>query len=203
MLVFLDESGDAGFKLDKGSSNVFAVAMVIFDDHDVARATAEAIGAALPNWPGSREFKFSKASRDCRDAFFETVVPFDFRVRALVVQKEKIHSGHLRTDKDDFYRYFVKTMMKFDNGRLKDARIIIDGSGERSFKRELQAHLKKHSAAGAIKDIRMKDSSGDPLIQLADMCVGAVARSYREDRADSNRWRRMLRDKLDDVWDFK
>ena len=32
MLVFIDESGDAGFKLDRGSTNVFAVAMVVFDD---------------------------------------------------------------------------------------------------------------------------------------------------------------------------
>ena len=30
MLVFIDESGDPGFKVEKGSTPVFAVAMVIF-----------------------------------------------------------------------------------------------------------------------------------------------------------------------------
>jgi len=203
ILVFIDESGDAGFRLDKGSSAVFAVAMVMFDDHDVARETAAAIDTARANWAGLREFKFSKASKDARDAFFEAVSPFSFRVRALVVRKEQIYSGRLRTDKEAFYQFFVKTMMKFDNGRLQAARIIIDGSGERTFRRDLQAHLKKHTAAGAIKDVRLKDSRGDSLVQLADMCVGAVARSYRTDRPDHNRWRRMIRNKLDDVWDFE
>ena len=32
MLVFIDESGDPGFKLGRGSSPVFVVAMVVFDD---------------------------------------------------------------------------------------------------------------------------------------------------------------------------
>ena len=32
MLVFIDDSGDAGFKLGKGSTDFFVIAMVIFDD---------------------------------------------------------------------------------------------------------------------------------------------------------------------------
>lgn len=203
MLVFIDESGDAGFRLDRGSSNVFAVAMVMFDDHEIARQTSDAIDQARAAWPGLAEFKFSKASRDARDAFFQAIAPFNFRVRVLVVRKEQIYSGRLRSDKDAFYQFFVKTMMKFDNGRLQAARVIIDGSGERAFRRDLQSHLRKHAAAGAIKDIRLKDSRGDSLVQLADMCVGAVARSYRTDRPDHGRWRKMIRNKLDDVWEFE
>ena len=36
MLVFIDESGDTGRKLEKGSSKFFVVALVIFEDHDEA-----------------------------------------------------------------------------------------------------------------------------------------------------------------------
>jgi hypothetical protein len=203
MLVFIDESGDAGFKLDKGSSNVFAVAMVIFDNHEQAQLLTAALADLRARWPGVREFKFSKASADLRDQFFATAAGFDFSVRALVVQKELIHSGRLRSNTDAFYQFFVKTMMKFDNGRLQNARVVIDGSGERTFRRDLSAHLRKHTPEGAIKDIRMKDSKGDTMVQLADMCVGAIARSYRDDRKDNDRWRKMLRSKIDDVWDFK
>lgn len=32
MLVFLDDSGDPGFKLDRGSSAFFVIACVIFED---------------------------------------------------------------------------------------------------------------------------------------------------------------------------
>jgi len=36
MLVFVDESGDTGLRLSKGSSNYFVVTLVSFQDHDEA-----------------------------------------------------------------------------------------------------------------------------------------------------------------------
>ncbi len=38
MLVFIDESGDTGLKIDKGSSKYFVIALVIFEDHEEAIA---------------------------------------------------------------------------------------------------------------------------------------------------------------------
>jgi len=43
MLVFIDESGCTGFKLNKGSSSHFVIAMVIFNDHKQAELTSQAI----------------------------------------------------------------------------------------------------------------------------------------------------------------
>jgi hypothetical protein len=40
VIIFIDESGDAGFKLDKGSTATFVIAMVIFDDELDAEETA-------------------------------------------------------------------------------------------------------------------------------------------------------------------
>lgn len=203
MLVFIDESGDSGFKVDKGSTPVFGVALAAFDTAAEAARTEIIIRQALEDLNVKPEFKFSKASSGVRDSFFEAVAGCNFRVRALIVQKELIRSGRLRSRKEEFYRFFVKSMLKFDNGLLKDAKVIIDGSGERTFRRDLKTHLRRHTEPGAIKDIRLKASHGDPLVQLADMCVGAVARSYRDDRKDQHRWRDMLKPKLDDVWDFR
>lgn len=33
MIVFIDESGDPGFKIESGSSEVFVLALVVFDDN--------------------------------------------------------------------------------------------------------------------------------------------------------------------------
>lgn len=38
MLVFVDESGDPGLKIDKGSSPLFIVALVLFEDNEDAKA---------------------------------------------------------------------------------------------------------------------------------------------------------------------
>jgi hypothetical protein len=43
MLAFIDESGDPGRKLDRGSSPFFTVAMVTFDENEVAAACDERI----------------------------------------------------------------------------------------------------------------------------------------------------------------
>ena len=203
MLVFIDESGDPGFKVSKGSSPAFVVALVAFSDADVSIKTQSAIDTVAATYGVKPEFKFSKCRPDIRDAFFYAVLPFDFCIRAIVVEKEKIHSGYLRSHKEAFYSFFVKSMLKFDNGLLKNARVIIDGSGERIFKKELSSYLCRHTEKGAIRSVKFSDSRSDRLVQLADMCTGAIARSYRENRDDTDRWRKMLEPKIEDIWDFK
>lgn len=202
MLVFIDESGDPGFKLTKGSSPVFVVALVGFRYINESIAVSAAIDGVSRKLRLPTEFKFSKCRPEIRDAFFEAVLPFDFCVRAIVVKKDKIYSSKLRDDKSTFYSFFVKSMLKFDNGLLSNAKVIIDGSGDQAFKRELAGYLRRHTGEGAVKTIRFSDSKNDRLIQLADMCTGAIARSYRDDRDDARRWRNAIAKKIEDIWDF-
>jgi len=203
MLVFIDESGDPGFKVASGSSPVFVMAMVMFNDGEAARQTSDAIDLLRANLGFRTEFKFNKSREEVRDAFFGAIKGHPFRIRAIVVEKQRIRSNILREQKDAFYNFFLKTMVRFDNGRLTAARIIIDGSGDRAFRQGLAKHVTRNAAKGAIKDVRFKDSANDALVQLADMCAGAIARSYRKDRTDADRWRKMLGKHIDDVWDFK
>jgi hypothetical protein len=52
--------------------------------------------------------------------------------------------------------------------------------------------------------VKFADSARDDLIQLADMVVGAIARSYRQgDRNKSDRWRNMIAAKVKDCWEFR
>lgn len=203
MLVFIDESGDPGFKVASGSSPVFVMAMVIFENGEAAAQTCLTIDALRANLGFRTEFKFNKSREEVRSAFLAAVASCPFRVRAIVVEKERIRSAVLREDKEAFYNFFLKTMVRFDNGRLANARVVIDGSGDRAFRRGLTKHVSRNAAQGAIRDIRFKDSANDPLVQLADMCAGAIARSYRSDRAEPNRWRNMLRKRIEDVWEFR
>ena len=203
MLVFIDESGDPGFKVAKGSSPVFVAAMIVFADNDDATRAQEAIRELLKRIHHRQEFKFNQCRADIRDSFFVAMRSHRFIVRAIVVRKALIWSQRLRTDDATFYNFFVKTMVKFDNRRLTGAKVFLVGSGNREFRQALSTYLKHHAADGALDEIRFRDSKGEPLLQLADMCVGAIARSYRDDRQSPNRWRRMIESKLDDVWEFK
>ncbi len=202
MLVLIDESGCTGFKLDRGSSPVFVVAMAVFSDFTAAERASAAIGALRARLGVKPEFKFSKTADFARDAFFELAATLDFRVRAIIVDKSRIHSKQLREDDDSFYGYFVRMLLEHDNGVLEKAHVKIDGNGDREFRKALSAYLRRQLAAGKIAKVRFADSRADNLVQLADMCAGAIARSYRTDRPDAARWRRLLRPRIADVWEF-
>ena len=170
MLVFVDESGDPGFILERGSTPIFAAAMVIFRQDEAARSTENVIRETAESLGISREFKFNKSSERVRDSFFQAVSTCPFIVRVIVVRKDLIYSPHLMTDKEDFYRFFVRQMMANDGGILEDARVVIDGSGDREFKKLLKTRLRRQLQQ-RLKEVRFGNSRNDRLLQLADMCV--------------------------------
>lgn len=205
MLVLIDESGCPGFKLTKGSTPFFVVGMVIFNDFSQAEAASEAIIALRQALGVNPEFKFSKTHLAIKDNFFNTICAYDFQVMALVVNKSNIYSLKLRNDTDSFYNYFVKTLMQYDGDILQNASIKIDGSGDKEFKKALTSYLRQSIGEHKIKKFKFIDSKKDNLIQLADMVVGAIARSYSETRRDASRWLNVLKKtgKIKNIWDFK
>ncbi|MHB1670713.1 MAG: DUF3800 domain-containing protein [Acidiferrobacter sp.] len=148
--------------------------------------------------------KFNKCCDNVRDGFFQAVLPFRFGVRAIVVDKAQVYGTHLRNDKEDFYRYFVRQMVTHDGRVLEKARLKIDGSGNREFRQELCRYLRENVRPGVIEDLRFVNSRQDTLIQLADMAAGAIARSYNTDaRKNATRWRDQLKGKIENVWNFR
>jgi hypothetical protein len=77
----------------------------------------------------------------------------------------------------------------------------VDGSGSQEFQRTLGAYLRRELGQ-RIKDVKMSDSARDPLMQLADMCIGAITRAERE-RSDAARWCDMLKPRIGNIWRFR
>ncbi len=71
MLVLIDESGDAGFKIYRGSSPYFIICMVVFHDFLEAERADDVIDSVRKGCRHTGEFRFSKVSYNVRDAFFE------------------------------------------------------------------------------------------------------------------------------------
>jgi len=202
VLVFIDESGDPGFRERDGSSPVFVVAMVIFETTEDAQRTQDAVRAFKERHGLRGELKFNKTRNDLRDEFFRYIVNHPFIVRAIVVNKKVIYSPRLRSDKEIFYSYFVRSLMTYDADTLRNAKVIIDALGDRTFRRELAKYLKKYLPY-KVRQIGFSKSHADELLQLADMCAGAIARAHRNDRANNRRWLGMLRPRVADVWPFR
>ena len=76
MIIAIDDSGDPGLKMDKGSSSYFVIVAVVFlTDHD-AEATALKIERFRQTlkWKDYHEFKFRKTSPEIRKAFFQKLI---------------------------------------------------------------------------------------------------------------------------------
>jgi hypothetical protein len=207
VIIYIDESGDPGFKIDKGSSEYFVIAMVIFDDNLVAEKTALSIRKLKCEQKRSEsfEYKFNKCSKGDRKSFLESIKDFDFRVRAIVLKKEAIYSGELRSSKDKFYSYALKTLLQNNNKTIKNAKIRLDGLGGKTFKNNLTSYLRKNLNSAeqkVLENLKFRDSKKDVLIQLADMVVGAIKRKYSK-KEDSKIYYKIIKERIEDIWEFK
>ena len=202
VIVCIDESGCSGFKA--ASTPCFVVAMVILKRNEDAERVSATIARTRERLRVKPEFKFSKCSDDIRTQFFAIHSDLPFRVRALVVEKARIFSPHLRSEPERFYNFFLQKLMKHSEAVIRGSSVKIDGSGDRKFRAALYAYLRKQLQAGTITKLRFANSRTDNLIQLADMAAGAIARSYPgRNRVPDLRWRRLMQRQIDNVWEFR
>lgn len=208
MLVFIDDSGDPGFKLDRGSSRFFVIVLIIFRDSLEVEKTAVAIKELRRSlgFPDDMEFKFHKSRRRVKEKFLKTVTPFDFTIRCVVVDKTLIRSNELKNNKNSFYRYAIKMVLQHSNNEILDARIKIDGSGDRVFRKNFTTYLRRYlntEHRKIMKNCKLLDSKNDVLIQMADMVAGAIRRSYETDKSDNTLYKGVIKKHITDEWLFK
>ncbi len=131
MIVFIDDSGDPGFKVEKGSSKVFVIALVIFDDNLEAEKTSLSIKELRRKLKVSDyyEFKFNKCNSKFKKKFIELTKGFKYRARAIVVKKDVIYSSRFKNYKEDFYNYIIMQVLKHSEGHVKNAKLKFDKRG--------------------------------------------------------------------------
>lgn len=205
MLVFIDESGDAGFKIAKGSSKNFIMVLVVFENELEVEETDLVIRKFRKRIGKSEkfEFKFNKISKRIRLKFLDCIKDCDFRILAIVILKEKMYITALRGSKDKFYYFVIKELLKKNKNTIKNAKIRIDGIGKRLFKHDLLHYLRKNLKLGTIKDLKFRDSKNNVLIQLADMIIGAISKSYDKEKTDYLDYIKIIHKKIDDIWELK
>lgn len=210
MHVYVDDSGCGGFKLGHGSSSHLVMSAAVFrDTAEIQRLDDLLESDRHPRAPKC-EFKFTKSNDARRARFFEVVDPVDFHVRAIVIDKTLVRSGHLRSNPAAFKSWAIRMLLTKHFGQIQNAKIFIDGKDTRGFGVSDEAYLMRmvnREAPGTIGAVRFVDSKQSIGIQLADMTAGAINRAYcnepRRDGTYLRAFRRKTYQPRGSLWLFK
>ncbi len=200
MFVHMDESGDPGFKFERGSTRYFVITLLLVDDPIPLQTAIDDLRDQLGFAPRN-EFKFYHSSTDVRLSFLRMLRRQDFVVRALVIDKPLMTRPHMQT-RDTFYNYLVMLILQHDNNTISDAMIVLDESVKSKQRKQflatyLRQALNTDADAPKVRGIRYHNSRSDNLIQAADMLSGAI---YANFHRDDDQYLNIIRSKIDDLW---
>ncbi len=183
-ILIADESGDTGFTDKRGTSKYFTVSLVYFEDLEESQRCYEKIEELKATINVHTEFKFTRMPREKRVAFLKEMMNFEFYYFAVIINKQELIRQDIFTE-ESFYKYACSLAFTLTKPYLEKVVVIIDGSGSREFQQSFKTYLQKHMDQ-KIRKFKVEDSKKNNLVQLADMVVGAVARSVseKEDKID-------------------
>jgi hypothetical protein len=183
-LVFIDESGDLGKKLTRGSSRFFTIALVLFESLEDAQRCQRALNRLHSSLglPSRHEFKFHDDSHARRLAVLSVVSKQSFHCYTFTLNKTspKLRTGAFQYSSPS-YKWVCKTALQNAGSDLRRANVVIDGSGDRRFRKEMGSYLRAQlvrEGQRQIAKVTIGRSHSDTLLQLADYVAGVTNRKH-------------------------
>lgn len=204
MQIFIDESGDPGFRIEEGSSRFFIVALIIFNDHSQADKATSALNNLKKQWKKkeSFEFKFTKLSKTERVKVLKTAIQFNFKIRALIFDKVKMNELQLEHFKKNYYQYAIRSLLEHRDCLIQNSEIRVDSFGESYYRERLVNYFNEHlcsSPEETHQHLIFQDSKFNVLIQLADLVAGSLRKSFDKSTDDAQVYRDIFADKEEDI----
>jgi len=200
--LFIDDSGDTGFK--KSATSHFLIAALLVIDEDQKQKISEAIDLFRRNlgWSEMHEIKFNTAEKGIIIDFIDFIKEFNYSAYVMVLDKSKVNPDKIPKSRVSLYFQIIKELIL--KLKLINPVITIDGRADKKFAKEIKTFLRQSLREHGVYDSRiyLVDSRKNSLIQLTDIVVGSVARSYKKEKTDSQTYLNALGDKIVDIYEF-
>ena len=194
-LIFIDDSGDPGFK--KGASSNFVMAAALFIDPEVAMSLSRRISDYRRSleWRDEHEFKFAKVRKDIVVELLNMALDYDFRVYAVYIDKTSFYQKSPIANKEQLYSWAIKELLL--TMPIREAKIKIDGRPSKQTIQKMTTYLRKEVNYDGTKKLESKfeDSVDNDLVQLADLIVGSINRSMTN-KTDSQVYINIIKSKI-------
>ena len=199
-IIFIDDSGDPGFKSD--SSDNFVIAAALFMNPEIAESVMWTINdfRNLLGWKYNHEFKFSKNPKKVVKELLQKVVEYDFQVYAVYIEKNDFHeiSSSLIQffNREKLYNWTIKELLK--DIPMETAKITIDGRSNKSERNITCTYLRRELNGDRSKNLKItiQDSVRTDLLQLADLIAGSINRSLQLNKTDCKDYISIFEDKI-------
>lgn len=204
MIVFIDESGDPGVDVKKGASPYLVFSMVIFEkESDIAEVQAKISKYRQKiAYSSSYEFKFRKSRKKIIIEFLNSVKSCNFRIMSLIVDKRDLKFSKKVSSKE-IYKFLLSLLLDRCLTKKENVRIRLDGKAERELQASIRSFIKKSLRAKGknVKlDFKIISSKNDDIVQLTDIIVGSVARSYMKNRKDFAIYKKIIEKQIELEW---
>lgn len=210
MHIFIDDSGDGGFKFDSGSSSHLVMAACVFQDPSEIEHLKDCMGKCAEKNRLSTEFKYSKTKERIKDCFFDCTAHVQYNIRCIYIDKSRIYATKYRTNPSALKSFAIYQLLSHGFGNIKDAKVIIDGQDTKAFGIDDHAYLMdmaNRAHPGTVRKVSWADSKQNVGIQLADMVAGAVHRGVRTHKKPDSKHLQLIRPRTyqphGTFWDFK
>lgn len=138
--------------------------------------------------PDQYEFNFhGLSSRPLRARVFHTLAELDFEAWAIIVDKTSLPDAFKLMPRLSFYLYFVSELIyAIPLQKRQGATLILDEFGSpEQVRRELRRVLKVREIQRSFKQVLVRRSRSEPLIQVADLVAGAILRRDTKNDAEA------------------
>jgi len=187
--VYIDESGDLGFR-QKGSSFFVIAALIIYDPLSIHRCFAKVRKNRLKKkYREMPEFKYNNSSHEIKRRILSCIARSDVDITYSVLRKEQL-DHHLRDKYQRVYNYLTASLVAKSVRTLRligDVNIVVDKSLNRIQQDAFDDYMitkmfERNNDEDLIKTpitIDHINSQDDPCIQAADFIAGALHYYYR------------------------
>jgi len=189
--LWLDESGDSGFKFALGSSQNFVITLVYLESDNFAEEVVKIrnkIDQLKEKFSLTidYEFKFSRCKDTLKREFLKEILKFPIRYKAIVVNKKQLEAPALRYKSRELYCEMIRRLLYDNNPPLEKATLVIDEAAAKIHQKEFKGVLKKYLSRKMIGKIIQMRSRSEIMIQIADMVSGTIFRKY--ERGNDEFW---------------
>ena len=183
MYVFVDDSGDPGFKFGKGSSNYLVYSAFKFHTAEDVSQVSSYIQETKTKHGLNREveLKFTKSKPSLRGKFLNDIGEWKLVSSSIVLDKRRIRP----TRAIDLQIMMLSELLCNSGLNLASAKVFLDGQGSRNSIHRIQRglNLLDIGPTRQIKEVKFADSAKNNLIQLADMVAGSIHRSFENENS--------------------